>query len=77
MNENHELLKQIDVSSSELEMLINTALNQGAIGAKLTGTGRGGNMIALTPGKELQEKVTEAIEREGFKVLRTKVGVKK
>jgi hypothetical protein len=33
-------------------------------------------MVALTPGKDLQEKVANAIEREGFAALRTKVGVK-
>jgi hypothetical protein len=34
-------------------------------------------MVALTPGKELQEKVASAIEKEGFQVLRTKIGFKK
>ncbi len=43
----------------------------------MTGGGGGGCMIALTPGKELQEKVASAIENEGFEVLRTKIGVKK
>ena len=33
-------------------------------------------MSALTPGKELQEKVASAMESEGFKVIRAKIGVK-
>jgi mevalonate kinase len=77
MNENHQLLQDIEVSSKELDLLVNIARKQGAIGAKLTGGGGGGCMVALTPGKELQEKVASAIEKEGFQVLRTKIGFKK
>ena len=74
MNENHTILQGIEVSSPELDMLVDLARRQGAIGAKLTGGGGGGCMVALTPGKELQEKVASAIEKAGFQVLRTKVG---
>jgi mevalonate kinase len=77
MNENHALLQGIEVSSKELDFLVDVARKQGAIGAKLTGGGGGGCMVALTPGKELQEKVAAAIEKEGFQVLRTKIGVQK
>jgi mevalonate kinase len=77
MNENHSILQGIEVSSKELDMLVDLAKKQGAIGAKLTGGGGGGCMVALTPGKQLQEKVAKAIEKEGFQVLRTKIGVKK
>ena len=77
MNENHTLLQGIEVSSKELDFLVDIARKQGAWGAKLTGGGGGGCMTALTPGKELQEKVASAIEKAGFKVLRTKIGVKK
>ena len=74
MNENHKLLQQIEVSSRELDFLVNVARSQGAIGAKLTGGGLGGNMIALTPGKELQDNVANAIEKEGFQTIKTVVG---
>jgi mevalonate kinase len=77
MNENHGLLQEIEVSCKELDYLINLALEQGAFGAKLTGGGGGGCMIALTPGTELQETVATAMEKEGFNVLRTKIGVQK
>jgi len=77
MNENHGLLQEIEVSCKELDYLINLALEQGAFGAKLTGGGGGGCMVALTPGKELQEAVATAMEKEGFKVLRTKIGIPK
>ena len=74
MNENHKLLQQIEVSSRELDFLVKLARDQGALGAKLTGTGLGGNIIALTPGKELQEEIATAIEKEGFQTLKTVIG---
>jgi mevalonate kinase len=77
MNENHRLLQEIEVSSRELDLLVDIARKQGAFGAKLTGGGGGGCMVALTPTKERQERVAQAIEKEGFEVLRTKIGVEK
>ena len=74
MNKNHELLQKITVSCKELDELVSAARNAGAFGAKLTGTGRGGMMIALTPGKELQEKVAKAIEAKGYAATKTVVG---
>lgn len=47
MDQNHELLKHMTVSSPDLEQLIEAARDAGALGAKLSGGGRGGNMIAL------------------------------
>jgi mevalonate kinase len=49
MDKNHTLLQQMGVSSSELDTLVDTARSAGALGAKLSGAGRGGNMIALAP----------------------------
>lgn len=74
MNENHLQLKEIEVSCEELDHLVGLARENGAFGAKLTGGGGGGCMVALTPGRTLQEKVAATIESEGFKVLRTKIG---
>ena len=47
MDQNHELLQQMTVSSPELDTLVLAARQAGALGAKLSGGGRGGNMIAL------------------------------
>lgn len=47
MRENHTCLKEMTVSSPELDNLITAAENAGALGAKLSGAGRGGNIIAL------------------------------
>ena len=77
MNENHRLLQEIEVSCKELDYLVDLARKQGALGAKMTGGGGGGCMLALTPGTALQEKVACAIENEGLEVLRTKIGITK
>ena len=52
------------ISPNNLDKLINAALDAGALGAKLTGSGGGGSMIALTlPGDE--RKVANAIKKIG------------
>ena len=45
------LLNAIEVSTPELESMVGIARNAGAIGAKLTGAGGGGSIVALCPGK--------------------------
>jgi mevalonate kinase len=47
MEHNHELLEELGVSSPDLEELVEVACYAGALGAKLSGAGRGGNVIAL------------------------------
>jgi len=74
MTANHEILIKMDLSHETLIYLCNKALEMGALGAKVTGGGRGGYMNALTPGKELQEKVASAMEMEGYKVIRATIG---
>ncbi len=49
MDENHSLLQQVGVSCRELDRLVAAAHEGGALGAKLSGAGWGGNMIALIP----------------------------
>ena len=73
MNRNQELLRAIDVSSPELERLIVAALQAGALGAKLSGAGRGGNMIALVT-EESAPRVEGALRASGAAhVIVTKV----
>lgn len=74
MIENHHLLQKLGVSCKELDFLVDLAMKQGAFGAKLTGGGLGGYMVALIPGKNLQQKVAKAIEREGFDILVARIG---
>ena len=74
MTENHKILINMDLSHEILIKLCEMALEMGALGAKVTGGGRGGYMNALTPGKELQEKIAAAMEKEGYKVIRATIG---
>ncbi len=70
MQENHALLQKMTVSSPELDRLVDTAVSAGAIGAKLSGAGRGGNIIALiTP--ETATAVTEKLYRAKAKSVLT------
>jgi mevalonate kinase len=72
MTYNHALLREMGVSCSELETLIEAALSAGALGAKLSGGGRGGNMLALvTP--ETQDRVRAALEDAGAERVITTV----
>lgn len=64
MNINHALLCAVGVSSEPLERLIIHARRAGALGAKLTGAGGGGCMIALAEPEKL-ELVAEAIQYAG------------
>lgn len=74
MTANHKVLIDMDLSHETLIYLCNMAIELGALGAKVTGGGRGGYMNALTPGKELQNKVASAMENEGYKVIRATIG---
>jgi mevalonate kinase len=74
MTANHEILIDMSLSHPTLNYLCRKALETGALGAKLTGGGRGGYMNALTPGRDLQERVAAAIEKEGYKVIRASIG---
>ena len=65
MNKNHELLQQLTVSCKELDDLVEIARKAGALGAKMTGTGRGGNMIALASSVETRDLIATALESGG------------
>jgi hydroxymethylglutaryl-CoA reductase len=67
MNICHGLLNAIEVSTPDLENMIAVARNNGAIGAKLTGAGGGGSIVALCPGTE--DAVIEALHQAGYKTL--------
>jgi len=73
MDENHQLLRELGVSSPLLDSLVRAASDRGALGAKLSGAGRGGNMIALvTPAK--RRGLEEALLSSGAeRVIATEV----
>lgn len=74
MTRNHAFLQQLTVSSSVLDGLVEAALAAGALGAKLSGGGRGGNMIALvTPDSQAQVRAA-LIAAGAARVTATSVG---
>jgi mevalonate kinase len=64
MDENHALLREIGVSDPALDALAEAARRAGASGAKLSGAGRGGNLIALVTA-ETQDAVSSALRTAG------------
>ena len=66
MNENHSLLQKMTVASPELDRLVQAAQDAGAMGAKLSGGGRGGNMIALVQ-PDMAESVSLSLREAGAK----------
>ena len=73
MDDNHKMLIELGVSSPKLDDLVETARLTGAMGAKLSGAGQGGNMIALVE-DDFAEKVAEALREAGAtNVIHTKV----
>jgi mevalonate kinase len=71
MNENHTLCQELTVSCQESDDLCAVAIEAGALGAKMSGTGRGGLMLALTPTEEIQNAVAEALEKLAPQVWKT------
>jgi len=55
LSDNHFLLQQLGVSSTNLDQLVRIAHEAGALGAKLSGAGSGGNMIALVNPADAQQ----------------------
>lgn len=72
MNSNQHHLEALDVSCPEIQAMVEIALGEGAYGAKLTGGGGGGSVIALAPGREA--RIAQAWQQAGFTSLLTAVG---
>jgi mevalonate kinase len=66
----HERLQRLEVSNQSLDRLVEAARPH-ALGAKLTGAGGGGCMVALA---EDPQRVAEAIEVAGGKPLTSRLG---
>jgi mevalonate kinase len=64
LTENHLLLQGMGISCSKLDRLIKSALDHGALGAKLSGGGQGGNMIALVIPEEA-ERIAACLKEAG------------
>jgi len=76
MDRNEDLLQHMTVSSPELERLVEAARDAGALGAKLSGGGRGGNMIALAGASESSRNAIREclLEAGARRVITTTIG---
>lgn len=73
MNENHALLQEMEVSCPELDALVAVARAAGALGAKLSGGGRGGNMIALVTAETAPQVAEALVAADAVRVIITEV----
>ena len=75
MNVCQGLLNAMQVSSWELEEMIQIARREGALGAKLTGGGGGGSIIALCPSDgETPARIETALKNAGYQALGVTIG---
>ncbi|MEE2756560.1 MAG: mevalonate kinase [Myxococcota bacterium] len=69
--DNHRCLQACGVSDPSNDQMVDIAIAQGALGAKLTGAGQGGAVIALCPHEP--HRVVQAMAEAGFSALFTQV----
>lgn len=69
MTANHELLQKVGVSSTLLDRLVRAALGAGAWGAKLTGAGVGGSILAVLPPENIQVVTKALVDAGALRVL--------
>jgi mevalonate kinase len=65
MNQAHVILQELGVSDPSLDQLVRISQESGALGAKLTGGGRGGCMIALAKNAEDAQKIAQTLNQAG------------
>ena len=67
MNICHGLLNALEVSTPQIEDIVMIARRAGAVGAKLTGAGGGGSVVALCPTEP--HRVREVLQDAGYRAL--------
>jgi mevalonate kinase len=73
MDENQRLLEQLELSSPKLDTLIKVAKSAGASGAKLSGGGRGGNIIAVATSDKMEQINASLYEAGAVRVITTRL----
>ncbi len=71
---NQMLLAGLFVSSEDIERMCGSARDHGALGAKLTGAGGGGSVVALAPSADTASRIVSAWRNDGFSGFVTTVG---
>jgi mevalonate kinase len=73
MNENQIILQQLGISHDKVRDIIDICSKAGAIGAKITGAGGGGAVIALAAGKQESTKIVSRIKEAGYQSFEVEV----
>ena len=76
MNENQLILKRIGVSHEKADDLIRTCWNAGALGAKITGAGGGGAVIALAADRKDSASIASHIKTKGYDSFEVEIDYK-
>jgi mevalonate kinase len=74
MDDNHRLLQGFSLSTPAVDWLCTLARGAGAMGAKVTGAGGGGSVVALAPSAASSERILRAWRDGGFDGFSTRVG---
>ncbi|MDQ3718165.1 MAG: mevalonate kinase [Thermoproteota archaeon] len=76
MNENQMILQQIGISNQRIDDMIDICSKAGAIGAKITGAGGGGAVIALAASKQESTKIASRIKAAGYQSFEVEIDYK-
>ncbi len=76
MNENQIILQQIGISHHKVRDIIDICSKAGAIGAKMTGAGGGGAVIALAASKQESNKIASHIKAAGYQSFKVQIDYK-
>ena len=73
MKQNHALLGSLGVTTAALDRLVDTSMDAGALGAKMTGGGGGGAVIALAGDRASAEAVARNGEAQAHRVFTARI----
>ncbi|MEW6603982.1 MAG: mevalonate kinase [Thermoproteota archaeon] len=73
MNENQAILRQIGVSHYKVDDLIDICIKAGALGAKITGAGGGGAIIALAANKQDSTRIASRVKAAGYESFEVEI----
>lgn len=73
MNENQAILRQIGVSHYKVDDLIDICVKAGALGAKITGAGGGGAIIALAANKQDSARIASRAKAAGYESFEVEI----
>lgn len=74
MFQNQKMLEEIGVSTPEIKGILNIAINNGALGGKLTGGGGGGSVILLYDKDTPKDNIITSLEKAGYSCFTTRIG---